>query len=498
MHSAAHSWSEPDLYILADEDLIETCSGAVRSVCPVEKRPDPVLVPDKPWEGARPDGPADSLQDPFYGTVLWDPAGGYFRCWYNAYDRRQNRVYSPPIADQGYSCCYAVSGDGIDWEKPDLGLVLHEGSYSNNIVRFKDIRTQGSSNLGEQVWNVLPYGAPDSEDGFVASMFTQFDDPVFPTGITMCYSPDGTNWRMRYPPVLGLEGDCHGMSWDPVSGCYLLTTRSHEYANLCRRWGHQWRRHIALFKSRDLEHWTAATTILEVDDEDPADAQLYLMYIIPYGHAYLGQLLMFYGHELVLDNQLALSRDLLNWQRVGGRRPILLRGSDGDWDSKHVALTHNPPVPEGNLMRFWYGGKDRPHYQAGFGAMGTGTLRRDGFVCVDAAGGDAVVTTIPFRPPRPNAATWVAVNADASDGELTVEITDTDGNAIDGVTREDCFPVRGDHIREIVNFKAGPGSYHYRGNFLRFDQNIRLRFYLRNARLFAFKLPNYEPIWPAA
>ncbi len=494
----AHTWAEPDLYTMADEDLIESSENAIRRLCPIEKHPDPVIVPDKPWDGLAPDGSVTSLQDPFYGTVLFDPEEGLFKAWYNSYDRFQNRIYSPPMANQGYSCCYAISEDGKNWEKPEIGDVLYQGSLANNILRFKSEVTPGTSNLGEQVWNVLPYAPPDSDDRFVATLQTSFDDPIFPSGITMCYSHDGIHWRMYYPPVLALEGDCHGMCWDPISRCFLLTTRSHEYQNLCKRWGRPWKRHIALFRSRDLVHWTAATTILEVDDKDPEDAQLYLMYIIPYGHAYLGQLLMFYGHEMVLDTQLALSRDLRKWQRVGGREPILRRGAENAWDSKHVALTHNTPHPEGEKMRFWYGGKNTPHYQCGYGAMGTGTLRRDGFVCWESDGDrEAVITTIPFRPPRPNSATHLIVNADATNGEILVEIIGPDGQPFDMVSKADCVPIKGDHTRAVVNFKAGPGHYFDRGNWLRFDKDVRFRFYLRNARLYAFKAAHYAAVWPA-
>lgn len=493
----AHTWAEPDLYILADEDLVESSSNALSRLCPVDKHPDPVIAPDRAWEGLGADGSVSSLQDPFYGTVLYDPSDGIFKAWYNAYDRFQNRVYSPPVASQGYSCCYAISEDGLLWQKPEVREVLHNGSLANNMLRFKDERTPGTSNLGEQVWNVLPYSPPEGEDRFVATLQTSFDDPIYPSGITMCYSPDGIHWRMYYPPVLALEGDCHGMCWDPVSRCFLLTTRSHEYGNLCKRWGHPWKRHIALFKSRDLVHWTAATTILEADERDPDDAQLYLMYIIPYGHAYLGQLLMFYGHEMVLDTQLTLSRDLKNWQRIGGREPILRRGDEGAWDSRHVALSHNPPHPEGERMRFWYGGKNTPHYQCGYGALGTGTLRRDGFVCWESTGDEeGVVTTIPFRPPRPNSATHLILNVDASHGEVLAEVTDVDGNPLDMVSRADCIPIKGDHTRAVVNFKAGPGHYFGRGNYLRFAQDVRFRFYLRNAKLYAFKAAHYSPVWP--
>jgi len=496
MPDLIHVWAEPDLYLLANEDLVASCEGVTRKVCPIQKEPEPVIFPEKPWEGVGPDGRVTSLQDPFYGTVLYDPERRLFRCWYNAYDRFQNRVCAPPHGSQGYSCCYAESPDGIHWEKPVVGEVLHDESLENNLVRFREDAADGTSSLGEQVWNVLPYSSPGSEDRFVASLYTHYSDPLFPTGITFCYSPDGLRWRMRYPPPLMLEGDCHGFAWDPLQRCYILTTRSHQHMNLCRRWGRPWKRHIAMTRSRDLIHWTAMETVLEVDERDPEDAQLYLMYVIPYGHAYLGELLMFYAHEMVLDTQLALSRDLRSWQRVGDRRPILERGEKGSWDCRHVALTHNPPHPEGGRMRFWFGGKNTPHYQAGYGALGTGTLRRDGFVCLEAGEEEGIVNTIPFRPPRPNSACWIILNVDASEGEVLVEVTDVDGHPLDRVTKADCEPIRGDNTRALVNFPATPGNFFDRGNFLRFAQDIRLRFYLRNARLYAFKLSNYSPVWP--
>ena len=240
-------------------------------------------------------------------------------------------------------------------------------------------------------------------------------------------------------------------------------------------------------------HWTPLETILEADDKDPEDTELYKMYIVPYGHAYLGQLLMFYTHEMVLENQLALSRDLVNWQRVGDRRPILARGSEGSWDSKHVTLSDNPPHPEGKRMRFWYGGASAPHYQAGYGALGTGTLRRDGFVCYEAGKKEGVLTTIPFRV---NGATQLSLNVDAADGEVRAEVVDKAGDPIEGCTREDCVPIRGDHVRTVVSFKAEAGRLADRGNRLRFADEVRFRFYLRNAKLYAFKAPNLSLRWP--
>lgn len=489
-----HTWADPALHLMADEEIIASSKNAVRRLCQMEKDREPVIRPDKPWEGANPDGTADTLQDPFYATVLYDPAEKMFKCWYRMFNRYLSRVYAKGIVNQGSELAYAVSPDGINWEKPEIGQVLYNGSLANNMMRTISDYDNSTDANADAIGPVMPYAAVGSEDRFVCPIHSSFDDPIYEKGITVCFSPDGINWRMYYPPVLPLDGDCHSLMADPLNKCYLMTTRSSAHANLCARWGHPWKRHIALAKSRDLLHWTPMQTVLEADDQDPEDTQLYKMYIVPYGSGYIAYLLMFYAHTMTLDTQLVYSRDLMNWQRVGERVPFVPMGPEGSWDSKHTTLTDNPPFPEGNKMRFWYGGADAPHYQAGYGAMGTGTLRQDGFVCWEAGDEEAIIETVPLTT---RGATWISLNADAAGGEIKVEVIDEDGNPLKGLSKDDCELVTGDHVRTLVKFKAGPGEYFDRGNFIRlYGQWVRYRFYLKNAKLYAFHSPNLNFKWP--
>ena len=69
----------------------------------------------------------------YYGTVI--RIGDTFHMWYNG-------NYGPTTF--GHMCyerencciCYATSKDGVNWEKPELGLVEFNGSKKNNIVDF--------------------------------------------------------------------------------------------------------------------------------------------------------------------------------------------------------------------------------------------------------------------------------------------------------------------------------------------------------------------------
>ena len=82
---------------------------------PARHEANPVLIPDRPWEGYL------VLQP---GTVIWDEEDGCFKMWYNAQPSRDR-----PDAEK--NLCYATSSDGANWDKPELGLEEFDGSTAN-------------------------------------------------------------------------------------------------------------------------------------------------------------------------------------------------------------------------------------------------------------------------------------------------------------------------------------------------------------------------------
>jgi len=58
---------------------------------------------------------------------------------------------------------------------------------------------------------------------------------------------------------------------------------------------------------------------------------------------------------------------------------------------------------------------------------------------------------------------------------------DADGKPIEGFTRADCAPINTDSVRHIVTWKGNPDCY------LLQARPIKLRFYLKNAKLFSFE-----------
>ena len=99
--------------LFVDDVLVAEMSGLTRSIHACEKLEQPVITADKPWEGT-----ADDQRVYIYGTVLRESETGLFRMWYN----------------QGSYVLYATSEDGLQWEKPELGLIEIKGSKANNCV----------------------------------------------------------------------------------------------------------------------------------------------------------------------------------------------------------------------------------------------------------------------------------------------------------------------------------------------------------------------------
>lgn len=486
-------WNDQALFLSLDESWVESTENARLEFCPLEKNPGgPVLIPSEDWEGGQNGDARPRQQDPFMASIVRDLETGHYLLWYNTANRLIGWVSdpamgkNPPVLSSGGGsrCCFATSADGIEWVKPDLGLVSYFGSRANNMFALP-----GAPLLSDHLSGVLPTRHEGAQAPLAGTIYSQFLDPVYSSGITQLYSGDGLNWNLHYPPTLPLDGDAHCLMWDAGTSSYLLTTRSAQHIRVYSRLRAQGvklpdKRHISLARSRDLVHWTPLLDILEADDKDPDNAQFYLMYVVPYGNLYIGFLQVFLMGKTMsdgpLETQIAISRDLVNWKRAGGRQPFIGSDGPGTWDGAHTTLTCTPPFAEGDRLRFWYSGKDTEHWQIGNSALGTGTIRRDGFACW-RSDGEGSVTSVPLSI---NWASWPELNILAPEGAVWMEILDEAGNPIPGLARTDCEPLTGNEIRAVCKFSSP------RGTFLRHTGRIRLRFHLKDARLYAFRAPN--------
>ena len=141
---------------MVDDWIFSSCKGLRHEPDQLEwLSSHPVVRLDKPWE-SRP-----KLVHP--RSFSWDEKSRRFRMTYFAgpvsEDSRLREKGAPSMMGLFSSryLCLAVSSDGVEWEKPELGLVSFQGSKKNNILR--DTKAEDFLISGE--FDSYPYRAKE-------------------------------------------------------------------------------------------------------------------------------------------------------------------------------------------------------------------------------------------------------------------------------------------------------------------------------------------------
>jgi hypothetical protein len=435
--------------LFLDDHLIERMAGLRRTVSqPSKFARNPLLVGDSPW----------APQGPMMFSLIRDPDDGLFKAWLSNYTDRFP-------GNEQFMTTYVVSRDGLTWDKPALGLIEFGGSTANNIC-FK-----GASNCcGFAV--VKDPCDPDPSRRYKAAYWDTGEDKQT-WGVCVAFSPDGLRWT-AHPgnPVVTGTGDTHTLlgldGFDPAVG---------KYVGYFRPGGGP--RRIGRSVSDDFVHWSDVEVILAADEEDPDNVSFYGMDGFIYEGLHIGFLWVFHNDEepQLMDIQLVCSRDGSSWTRVGDRQVFLPRGEMGDFDC-YMVQQANPPIVVGNELWIYYSGNNGMHWRdvpVAQSAIGLATLRLDGFVSLDAGEEEGTVLTKPLEFEGGQ----LLVNADASAGQLTAELVNAEGQAMEGFTRTDCDPLTRDSLRHTITWGG-------RSDLREVRQPVRIGFYLRKAKLYSF------------
>jgi hypothetical protein len=440
-------------HLFLDDAMVDRTWGMTRVLQQVRKYPgNPIM---------RPETPAEGWSINLYGTVLRDD-DGTFRMWYQGY------------GSGGYHALYATSRDGVHWERPILGLVEHEGSRDNNLI---------STDMA-LVNVMLDPRDPDPARRYKSLYFARLG--LKPAArVCVAFSPDGLAWTpYAGNPVLEGTSDTHTLlGWDDAAGCYAAYTRPGIRSIEGRI------RVIGRSTSADFIHWNEPEIVLAPDGGDPPALEFYGMPVFRHEGLYIGLPWAYHAYEeeepvrmeAEVDAQLAVSRDGVRWERVGDRRPFIPRGGPGTFDARGI-YTALAPVRVGDELWFYYGGAATYHNDGSRRAsysLGLAKIGLNRFVSLESSRDqEGWVLTKPFTCDG----TRLTVNADAAGGHVAVAVLDEEGRQIPSYHRIDSVLIDGDGVAQPVSWRERQTLAALVG------ERIRLKFYVRDAKLFAYTL----------
>ncbi|MDB6140046.1 MAG: hypothetical protein JWO94_3118 [Verrucomicrobiaceae bacterium] len=460
--------------LLVDDFLIEQTSLTRTHHLPVYHAGNPVLQPDKPWEGKG----SSACTMAFSDGVWFDPADQLFKIWYQTHERPR-------------ATCYATSKDGIHWDKPALdvepgtNVVLRDGADV-----FRDSNT---------VW--LDLEEKDPLRRF--KMFPVFVEEKTVDGkkqvrkwMKIYFSPDGIHWK------LAVESDECGdrttvfrnpfrKTWVfGLRGGTAVVGRCREYyesADLFEgaRWGSKKAK-----LTRTL--WIGADTLdperhdLHLFDPIPSydqvPVQLYNLDCVAYESLMVGLFTIWRGQpqDRAKPNEVCVgySRDGFHWTRPDRRPFCPVSEKEGDWNWGNVQSTGGCCQIVGDQLYFFVSGRQGVKGTKADGrcTMSLATLRRDGFTSMDAGETEGSLTTRPLRFKGGH----LFVNAAAAQGELRAEVLDEEGKVIEPFARANCKGIRhADGTKIELTWDGGDLS-------ALAGRAIKLRFSLSDGSLYAF------------
>jgi len=438
-----------DPQVLLDDDyLIAESWNVTYEAATLQKyEANPIIECDQPWEKVM-----------SFTMGHYDESEATFKLWYNTYGKGQTP-----------KCCYAWSKDGKQWEKPNLGLFEFNGSRDNNI----SLENIGAGSVFEDFRDL------DPQRRYKMAFSTR---DARGRGLTIASSPDGLKWEKHpYSLLSGKEFDSQNVIiWDDQRGLYLAYVRFWLYGM----------RQIRRATSPDLLHWSELEWVHGPDDLDPPGLDLYTPAVCKYSAAPNLFVMLTSAFEHKTDQlwiQLALSRDGINWKRH--RHAFIENGPAGTWDCGAIYAVPEVMLHEDRLHVF-YKAHNVGHVEVeSGGAIGMGTLRRDGFVAVKAGAREGVVTTktLAFShdgPISPNKGR-LTLNINAAGGQARVEILDLNGVPIPGYGKLDCDAIESDSTLHIVSWNGKRAIDELMGT------PIKLRFYLTNCELYSLRFLAY-------
>jgi hypothetical protein len=478
--------------LMVDDHVIHTRPGIERVLHqPVPSKANPVIAETKPWESSI-----------GYCSVHHDSQTGRYQLWYQAY--AGSRAKDPT---RRCVVAYAESKDGLNWDKPNLGLFDFNGAADTNIVL---VGNGGRSvNYGASV--LFDLHDPDSSRRYKLAYwdFTRREGEEYP-GLCVAFSPDGIRWtKHAEAPLLNgsygrpeptpLDSDSTKKKWNIPNSIsdvidVFFDQPRRKYVIYAKTWINgpsgdmYWKRAVVRTESEDFIRWTQPQLVVAPDDKEVAQGgeaskiEIHGGPTFYYAGVYFSLLQMLdFGAGGTMPGELAISRDGLDWKRpFRGNYFLPVTGSRKEFDAGCL-WTNSSPVFLDDEIRFYYGAYpdwDSDVDQAKSG-IGMRSLRRDRFAGLRPTDKVGQVTLDPIEFGRESELT---INADVQ-GSLKVEVLTAQGYRIAGFTKQDSVLITGDSLQHTLRWNQRTLGDLRKGRY-------QLRIYLEDAELFALTIEN--------
>ena len=491
LRHAQEVWKQPGAdhpYYLMDKRVVESSNGVRLEVNPPRKA-GVVLSQEKPWEA-------------FYihPISLVHHQGEYLLYYF---------VYPVEGRHYRHGMCLATSKDGLQWERPELGQVEYAGSKANNLVDMPYAPPSVNTDPKAPAEHRLLALGPDSQ--------TPFGDPEYVLDSVALYtSADGRVWKQATGTLSPFTCDStNQVFYDSTKKKYVVYLRAcpgrraaayYEPPDIFQPWPvtplesnpfavYNTPKGPARYVSFKDELPLAIDTGVAQQAYNPnvvfiegfylAFPDIFRIFPGP-GHPNKGRFpdseLYQWSNDGFVAPQLHISEDGKAFRAVGSR-PYIDLGTGSELDCRQVRMV-NGFIEHGDEIWQYYGGQRTGHTlqrgrrpRKGSDVMRV-IQRKDGFAAM-IAGPEAgeVVTTLLTCTSQ-----YLQVNYDAGAwGELRVELLDAEGKPIPNFTLADSAPL-------IANEVYAPVLWSDRRDLTPLaGKQIRIRFQLKDARLFSFR-----------
>lgn len=417
-----------------------------------------------------------------YATVLKD--GDRLRLYY-----RGDKIPGAHWRDgwgkyhEGEVTLYAESSDGgVNWTTPDLGIhKVPEISQGNVVVNMSDhtflvthnftpfIDTRPGIPANER-YKALGGGRYPAENwgGWKTDDERKLlREKYGPGGLKAFASADGLHWRLlKDEPViaegLGSFDSQNGAFWSDAEQQYVCYFR----------WFDEGRRAIRRSTSKDFLHWTEPVNMRA---NEPGE-HLYTSCTHPYfraPHIYVALPTRFQARAGAITDIVFMATRPGSDQYHRHFKEAFIRPGLGaaGWGNRANYITLNAvQTSPTEMSMFMYGGG---HYK----------LRLDGFISVNAGYEEGEFLTKPLK----FSGSELEINhSTAGAGEIRIELQDSDGQPLPGYSLDDCDPIKGDSISEIVTWNEKSDLSQVAG------KTIRVRFVMNEADLYSLRFQNTD------